>query len=399
MDIRWPSLFGAAALTILFAAESAAQELPPEIQVDRLLIQAEREIEDDEHWSAVFTFERILAVCEEHGLEIPTEFWFRQAGVLQGAGLHERAVEAATRYLQEAGRDGEHYRAALEILDAAEVGLAEARRAETRARAAVERAEREIAAAIPEMVVIPAGTFRMGCLTRRGCNKVEKPVREVHVPSFALAKYELTFAQWDVCTEHGPCRSVPDEGWGRGARPVVNVSFDDVQVYLGWLSQETGASYRLPSEAEWEYAARAGTATKYSWGDEIGVNRANCRRLREPMGRCPDGPGGFVPAERVRAARHARQRVGVGGGLRERELRGRAGGWQRLAAGRVLRPRSARRLLEPTTRGSLRAAFRSRIASGNRFSRHRFPGGPDAHPLNRHVLASCGGIQGGLATL
>ena len=178
----------AAALTVLLACEPGAQELPPEMQVDRLLVQAEREIEDGEHWSAVFTFERILAVCEEHGLEVPTEFWFRQAGVLQGAGLHERAVEASTRYLQEAGREGEHYRAALEILDAAEVGLAEARRAEARARAAVERAEREaaaraeeIAAAIPEMVVIPAGTFRMGCLARRGCGRNESPVRDVRV--------------------------------------------------------------------------------------------------------------------------------------------------------------------------------------------------------------------------
>ena len=139
------TVFSAVALTTEPAPESAAQELPPEIQVDRLLVQAEREIEDGEHWSAVFTFERILEVSEEHGLEIPAECWFRQAGVLQGAGLHERAAEASTRYLQEAGREGEHHRAALEILDAAEVGLAEARKAEARARAAAERAEREAA--------------------------------------------------------------------------------------------------------------------------------------------------------------------------------------------------------------------------------------------------------------
>ena len=269
-------LISAVALTTMLSPESAAQELPPEMQVDRLLVQAAREIDGGEHWSAVVTFERILAVSEEHGLEIPAEFWFRQAGVLQGAGLHERAIEASTRYLQEAGREGEHYRAALELLDAAEIDLAEARRAEARARAAAERAEREIAAAVPEMVVIPAGTFRMGCPTRRRCEKDEKPVREVRVSSFELAKYELTFAQWDVCTEYGPCRSVPDEGWGRGDRPVVNVSFDDVQTYLGWLSRATGGPFRLPSEAEWEYAARAGTETRYSWGDDIGTNRANC---------------------------------------------------------------------------------------------------------------------------
>ena len=115
--------FSTIALTTLLAPGSAARELPPEVQVDRLLVQAEREIEDGEHWSAVFTFERILAVSEEHGLEVPVEFWFRQAGVLQGAGLHELAIEASTRYLQEAGREVEHYRAALEILDAAEKEL------------------------------------------------------------------------------------------------------------------------------------------------------------------------------------------------------------------------------------------------------------------------------------
>ena len=267
-------MFTAVVLTTVPAPESTAQELPPEIQVDRLLVRAEREIEDGEHWSAVFTFERILAVCEEHGLAIPGEFWFRHAGVLQGAGLHERAIEASMRYLQETGRDGEHYRAALEILDAAGVELAEARRASERAeREAAARAE-VIASAIPEMVVIPAGTFRMGCLARRGCGP-EKPVREVRVASFALSKYELTFAQWDLCTGYGPCPSVADEGWGRGDRPVVNVSWNDAQLFAGWLSRETGESYRLPSEAEWEYAARAGTQTRYSWGDGRGSDWAN----------------------------------------------------------------------------------------------------------------------------
>ena len=276
-------VFSTAALTLVLALESAAQELPAEMQVDRLLIQAEREIENGEHWSAVATFERILDVCEEHGLEIPVEFWFRQAGVLQGAGLHERAVEASTRYLQEAGREGEHYRAALEILDAAEVRLAEARREEARARAAAERAEREraaraaeMAAAVPEMVIIPAGTFRMGCLTRRNCGKTSKPVREVHVASFAISKHEVTFAQWDVCVEHGECRRVGDEGWGRGDRPVIDVSWDDAQAYVGWLSRETGDTYRLPTEAEWEYAARGGTEYRFGWGDDIGRDRANC---------------------------------------------------------------------------------------------------------------------------
>ena len=273
----------ATALAFFCASASNGAELPPEIQVDRLLVQAERETVDGEHWSAVFTLERVLEVYEEHGLEIPVAFWFRQAGALQSAGLHERAIQASTRYLQEAGRDGGHYRAALKILDVAEVDLAEARRAQARARAAAERAEREavaraaaITASVPEMVVIPAGTFRMGCVQRGKCDKDEKPVREVRIATLALSKHEVTFAQWDICTEYGPCRRVPDEGWGRGDRPVVNVSWHDTQQYLPWLSGETGETYRLPSEAEWEYAARAGADTRYSWGNDIGRGRANC---------------------------------------------------------------------------------------------------------------------------
>ena len=79
-------MWGATASAIMFAAALVGAELPPEIQVDRLLVQAEREMEDGQHWSAVSTFDRILEFCEEHGLDIPTEFWFRHAGVLHSAG-------------------------------------------------------------------------------------------------------------------------------------------------------------------------------------------------------------------------------------------------------------------------------------------------------------------------
>ena len=369
----------AASSSLLFAAVAVGAELPPEIQVDRLLVQAEREIKDGEHGSAVSTFERILDVSEEHGLEIPTAFWFRQAEVLHAAGLDQRAVEASTRYLTEAGRTGEHYRAALDILDAAEVGLAEARAAEARARASAERAEREavaraavVAASVPETVAIPTGTFRMGCLTRRGCDKDEKPVREVRIPAFALAKHETTFAQWDVCVEYGPCRWVSDEGWGRGDRPVVNVGWDDAQAYVGWLSRETGARYRLPSEAEWEYAARAGTTTKYSWGDRIGGNLANCRGcgsqwdwdafLRGDLG-VTAPVGSFAPNRFGLYDMHGNVWEWVedcwSGGYAGAPVDGsaRIGG---DCTERVLRGGSAR-----TRRGSLRAASRFAHASGS----------------------------------
>ena len=132
----------------------------------------------------------------------------------------------------------------------------------------------------PRMVVLPAGAFRMGCVTGRDCDDDERPVHEVTIPQpFALSVYEVTFADWEACTNAGGCNRYrsDDRGWGRGNRPVINVNWEDAQSYTSWLSRETAAVYRLPSESEWEYAARGGTATRYSWGNEIGANRANCR--------------------------------------------------------------------------------------------------------------------------
>ena len=125
--------------------------------------------------------------------------------------------------------------------------------------------EREFAG---EMISIPGGTFRMGDLSGDGDDD-ERPVHSVTVPAFRMGKYEVTFAQWDACVADGGCgRYRPDdEGWGRGNRPVINVSWDDVQPFIDWLNNKTGGNFRLPSEAEWEYAARAGSTTKYHFGN------------------------------------------------------------------------------------------------------------------------------------
>ena len=106
----------------------------------------------------------------------------------------------------------------------------------------------------------------------------ERSIRRVRIDyQFAVGVYEVTFAEWYACVDAGGCGSIPyDEGWGRGNRPVIYVSWDDVQSYVRWLSNRTRKTYRLLSEAGWEYVARAGTETAYSWGDSIGVNRTNC---------------------------------------------------------------------------------------------------------------------------
>ena len=128
-----------------------------------------------------------------------------------------------------------------------------------------------------EMISIPGGVFDMGDLSGDGRSN-EKPIRRVTVPAFKLGKYEVTFVQWEACVADGGCDDYQPNhsGWGRGNRPVINVSQSEIEGFIDWLNASTGGNYRLPSEAEWEYAARAGSATKYSWGNEVSRNRANC---------------------------------------------------------------------------------------------------------------------------
>lgn len=122
----------------------------------------------------------------------------------------------------------------------------------------------------PQLVRLPGGKFLMGESGNLG-HTYERPLREVQVPPFSIGRYEVTFREWDVCHREGGCVKRPDdEGWGRDVRPVINVSWVDAKQYVAWLSNRTGRRYRLPSEAEWEYAARAGTTTSYSWGDSSG---------------------------------------------------------------------------------------------------------------------------------
>ena len=129
----------------------------------------------------------------------------------------------------------------------------------------------------PEMVVIPGGRFRMGCVSgSRYCIDSSRPVHEVRIESFEISKYEVTFEEYDRFTNATGRERAFDGGWGRGRHPVIKVSWRDAVAYVEWLSARTGKRYRLPSEAEWEYAVRAGTETAYSWGNEIGRNRANC---------------------------------------------------------------------------------------------------------------------------
>ena len=178
-----------------------------------------------------------------------------------------------------------------EVVQAGSGGQQAAGQEESRERTALER---ELAG---EMVDIPGGSFRMGDLSGEGYD-YEVPVHSVTVPAFRLGKYEVTFAQWDACVADGGCGgySPDDKGWGRGNRPVINISWNDVQSFIDWLNRKTGGNYRLPSEAEWEYAARAKSTTKYNWGNDIGSNRANCDGCGSRWDNEQTAPVGSFPA-------------------------------------------------------------------------------------------------------
>ena len=152
---------------------------------------------------------------------------------------------------------------------------------------------------LPKMVLIPAGSFMMGCRDDKesNCQDDEKPAHKVNIKQFYLAETEVTVGHYLTCVEDGGCdepswresgseynlKTGTDDYYKKmgdaltnESSPIVDVSWNDAQKYVQWLSKKTGNKYRLPSEAEWEYAARAGTETNYSWGKDIGSNNANC---------------------------------------------------------------------------------------------------------------------------
>jgi len=142
------------------------------------------------------------------------------------------------------------------------------------------------------MVLIPAGAFRMGCSPGDGgCSEDEKPPHPVKIKSFLMGRYEVTQAQWRAVMGTNPSRFPGDD------RPVENVSWDDIQDFLQRLNVGyTGPPYRLPSEAEWEYAARAGTRTPRWWGREIGTGHANCADCGSRWDNRETAPAGSFPA-------------------------------------------------------------------------------------------------------
>lgn len=152
----------------------------------------------------------------------------------------------------------------------------------------------------PQMLAIGGGSFSRGDLQGDG-DSDEKPPVKIRLAPFAIGIYEVTFREYDQFCDDTRRGKPDDQGWGRGSRPVVNVSWEDANAYAGWLSRRTEQRYRLPTDAEWEYAARAGTSSRYWWGNEAEPHRANCAdcgslwesEKSAPVGRFPPNPFGL----------------------------------------------------------------------------------------------------------
>ncbi|MGA8769073.1 MAG: SUMF1/EgtB/PvdO family nonheme iron enzyme, partial [Rhodomicrobium sp.] len=143
----------------------------------------------------------------------------------------------------------------------------------------------------PPLVVVPNGEFNMGSNE----HPHEKPTHKVRISRpFAIGQYEVTYAEWDRCVETGACRYRP-ERQGLPDDAIGNLSWDDAATYLKWLSEKTGQVYRLPSEAEWEYAARAGSGKRFWWGDEAGSGKANCSDCGSGTNGQPAAVGSYTP--------------------------------------------------------------------------------------------------------
>ena len=294
------------AAVLAAAAVVAAMQLPPEIQADRYLVRAERQIEQQDYAGAKESMERILELQQEHGLEVPEEFLFRYAQILLRLDLYDEAAESVTKYLTLAGREGKHYREALQLLDEAEAAKvaveAAVERERKKAEAAAEAARRwaedlpeearnraEAAIAGMEFVWVPSGEFQMGSTSSEDS---EQPVTQVRISrGYWLGKYEVTQGQWQALIGSNPSYY---KSYGPNC-PVESVSWEDVQEFIARLNALAGRDrYRLPTEAEWEYAARAGTSgDRYGSLNEIAWYRNNSGGRTQLVGQKAPNAWGF----------------------------------------------------------------------------------------------------------
>ena len=276
-------------LAVALAAEGAATQFPPEIQLDRFLMQADQAVNDGDARAALAAMERIVALEEEHGIEPALEDRLRCAQAWYTAGEPARALAAVTAYLQSLGRDAPRYHEALRLLNDVEAGPGPPADSPAPSGDADPVGPAPMGPAGMEFVWIPPGTFRMGSRSTEAFAD-EQPVTEVRISrGFWLGKYEVTQTEWEAVMGSNPSSFA-----GCAHCPVEEVSWNDVQDFIDRVNAHEGKEvYRLPTEAEWEYAARAGTTgDRYGALNAIAWHGGTSGRRTHPVGaKAPNGWG------------------------------------------------------------------------------------------------------------
>ncbi len=272
--------------------------LPPEVQKDRALMSFSEHLKNEQYKEAEKDFRKLIDLRDIHKVKLPSSVYYFGAETVQHTGYHLWAETLLTKYITIAGQKGKYYTKALQLLDVVEPKAKEEREKkaakrklqedwESREKSAAKSFDSDLKQAqhrqqkqrtrLPSevlekgFVLIPSGRFQMGGIG----NDNERPIHTVQLKAFAMAKYEVTFTEYDAYCDAKGKRKPSDNNWGRGNRPVINVSWQDAKEYAQWLGQQKGKRFRLPTEAEWEYAARAGSRTTFSFKSPLTIGKAN----------------------------------------------------------------------------------------------------------------------------
>lgn len=230
------------------------------------------------------------APAKKSGSSVPVMIGGLVAIVLAGWGVSQilpnREDEAGPAEVAEAAAAPPVPTVAAPAVPVVEVAAADTVLPETEALAAAppepEPPPAPVCEICPAMVALPGGAFQMGSpVTESGREPIEGPQREVTVKPFSISKTEITAGQWRACVEDGGCNGYRNPLTADDTMPAAAISWKDAEAYVKWLSAETGKSWRLPTEAEWEYAARGGTATPYWWGEKFDAAQAPRDKVRE----------------------------------------------------------------------------------------------------------------------
>ena len=233
------------------------------------LQQASKYYNQKDYRKAEKAFQQLLKM----DVELHSDFYYFYGKTLYYNGSYKKAADNLGSFTKTVGNKNKYYADASQLLQKAQRKVAKQEPEKKK-----KKKKKLKLSTIPEMVEIPSGDFIMG--SSHGTEDQKPPHRMSIDNAFAISKYEVTFEQYDAFAK-ATSRKLPDDyGWGRGNRPVINVSLMDALDYTRWLSKKTNRKFRLPTEAEWEYVARTGFKNQLGFNDLIGLGDANCDGCR-----------------------------------------------------------------------------------------------------------------------